>query len=243
MRTLKLPCVIALALLPLAALADPGYYVVTPYDRAGLATVEFRYWTFKRPEHTEVVWPEWAVGYGVNSRWTTTLLMSYVGTLKGPIETSTVNWQNVLMLTQGEWPLDVALYGAWIRPREDYFGHAFEWGPMLQTDFGRTHVNFNLIFEHVSSADEATPTQIKYQFQVKHRWQPGWQLGIQAFGELGRWDQWASHTLQSHRAGPALFAQWPGEGAKLFELQAAMLWGTTYTKSGHMFSLRAAYSF
>lgn len=246
MRPVSMPsisCAIAAIVLPLVALADPGYYVVTPYDRAGLATLELRYWTFRLPHRTEVVWPEWALGYGVNARWTTTLLVSYEGTLNGAIDTSSVNWQNVVMLTQGEWPLDVALYGAWIHSRNDEFSHTVEWGPMLQTDIGRTHLNLNLVFERVSGTGRPAPTQLKYQWQIKHHWQPGWQLGLQGFGELGPWDQWAASAVQSHRAGPAVFAQWPGDGKQLLEVQLAVLWGHTFTLTGRMISARAAYSF
>jgi hypothetical protein len=49
--------------------ADPGYYVVTAYDNAGLRTVDFRYWTVKSNGHPATRWPEIGFGYGVNSRW------------------------------------------------------------------------------------------------------------------------------------------------------------------------------
>src|SRR5687767_5851938 len=38
-----------LALACAAASADPGYYVVTVYDEPGVRTLDFRYWTVKRP--------------------------------------------------------------------------------------------------------------------------------------------------------------------------------------------------
>ena len=56
------------------ARADPGYYVVTPYEKAGLRTLELRYWTVKRPNEPEIIWPELGAGYGINSRWTTNFL-------------------------------------------------------------------------------------------------------------------------------------------------------------------------
>ena len=78
MRRSLLP--FALALASTAATADPGYYVVTPYDRDGLTTVDVRYWTFKPANRTEVLWPEIGIGYGVNTRWSTLLLVSWEGT-------------------------------------------------------------------------------------------------------------------------------------------------------------------
>jgi hypothetical protein len=242
MRLSPLRLALAMALLPLAALADPGYYVITPYDRAGLATVDLRYWTVKRPNRPEVIWPELAVGYGVNSRWSTLLLASWIGKGREALDISTLNWQNIVMLTQGELPLDIALYGSWIEARQPGKEDAVEWGPLLQTDIGRTHLNFNLLVEKGMGGD-AAPGQLKYQWQIKHRLAPGWQAGLQGFGEVGPWNDWAPASQQSHRAGVALFAQVPGDGERLLEFQGAVLQGRTYGKSGRMVSLRAAYSF
>ena len=226
-----------------AAHADPGYYVVTPYDREGLTTLDLRYWTVKRPGRPEVVWPEWAIGRGLNSRWTTTLLGSYIGSSQNAVHLTSLSWQNVVLLTQGEWPVDVAVYGAFTRSIDGSFHHAVEWGPLFQTDVGRTQLNLNLMFDKVMEKPSSDPTQLKYQWQVKHRVQPGWQLGLQGFGEVGTWNDWKTRTAQSHRAGPAVFAQLGRQGQGLWELHAALLVGRTYGKSGHMFSARTAYSF
>jgi hypothetical protein len=54
------PCLVLAATLvaPFLAHADPGYYVVTPYDNAGLRTIDVRYWTFKPTNKKEYIWPE-----------------------------------------------------------------------------------------------------------------------------------------------------------------------------------------
>lgn len=84
--------------------ADPGYYVVTPHNRPGLGVVDLRYWTVKAPAEAEVVWPELGVGYGVNSRWSTLLLASWIGFGQQARRLSTLNWTNDVLLTQGEVP-------------------------------------------------------------------------------------------------------------------------------------------
>jgi hypothetical protein len=226
-----------------AAHAGPGYYVVTPYDREGLTTLELRYWTFKRPNRPEMVWPEFAIGRGINSRWTTTLVGGYFGPTKDAVELATVSWQNVVLLTQGEWPVDVALYGAYTDSVNSAYKHALEWGTLFQTDVYRTRLNLNLMFEKVTRQKSSDPTQLKYQWQVKHKVQPGWQVGLQGFGELGTWNDWRAHSAQSHRAGPAVFAQVAGQGTQVWDFQAGMFLGRTFGRSGHMFSARAAYSF
>ena len=99
------------------------------------------------------------------------------------------------------------------------------------------------MFERVTRATKVDTPQLKYQWQVKHRFMPGFQAGAQGFGELGPWDQWSPHTKQSHRGGPAVFGQVHGQGVRLLEWQAAYLAGRAYGKSGNMLSVRAAYSF
>lgn len=225
------------------AMADPGYYVVTPYDNQGVRTIDVRYWTVQRHGGREIQWPEIGFAYGVNSRWTTELFMSYIGSSRMAMRPSTLNWQNDWLLTQGEWPIDVALHLQYIRDESPEGGHAVEWGPVLQTDVGRTQLNANLFFERGYGPAMASPTQMKYQWQVRHRWMPGLHLGAQGFGELGPWTQWSPASEQSHRAGPALFSTWHVAEGQVIKLQAAYLLGKTYGRDGHMFTLRTAWDF
>ena len=245
MKPTRLPAALFLAMAACATLparADPGYYVLAPYGREGLVTAEARYWTVKRPNRPEVVWPELALGYGVSPRWTTTLLGSWKGSSQDAVSLSTLNWQNVYAVTQGELPVDIALFGSWIHSMTTTFDRALEFGPLLQTDIGRTQLNLNLMLERITRQGVPAPSALKYQWQVKHRLQPGWQAGLQGFGELGPWNDWLPASRQSHRGGPALYAQFHREGSTLIEVQAAMLFGRTYGRSGHMFSMRVAYS-
>jgi hypothetical protein len=221
------------------ALADPGYYVVTVYDNAGQVSVDTRYWTVKFPQRPEVIWPEVGFGYGVNSRWTTELFGSWIGSSQMPTQLSTMNWQNDVLLTQGEWPLDIAVHSNLISNRMPDGGGAFEWGPVLQTDIGRTQLNGNVFFE--SGWDEFAPAaaQMKYQWQVRHRWRPVLHFGLQGFGELGTWDHWAPRDQQSHRAGPALFSTIALGDRQSLLVQAAYLFGSVYGRDGRMFTARA----
>lgn len=218
-----------------AARADPGYYLLVPYDREGLVTVETRYWTTKAHGRPERDWPELAAGYGVNSRWTTTALASWLGTQHDATKLSTLNWQNTVLLTQGGGDWDVALHHQWIKGYNRQ-PDATEFGLLLQTEIGRVFLNTNTIFER--PRENGRPTTLKLQWRLAARAVPGLRVGVLGFDELGPWDQWAPHAAQSHRAGPML--DWtPGR----LQLQLAWLEGRTYGRSGHMFSLRAAGSF
>ena len=224
-----------------AAVADPGYYVVTPYPEAGRTTIDLRYWTVKPDGRPEVVWPELGIRHGFGTRWTSELLISWIGPDLQRLRTSSLNWQNDILLTQGEWPFDLALHAQWIRDVEADFD-ALEFGPVWQTDIGRTQLNANLFFERRFGSAAGT-TAMKLQYQLRHRWRPGLHLGMQGFSELGPWNDWAPHARQSHRIGPALFASWPLADGQQIDLQGAFLLGRTYTRPGHMFTMQARWGF
>jgi hypothetical protein len=237
------PIAVALALATglSCAHAEPGYYVVNAYPDAGLRTVALRYWTLKPEGQSETVWPEIGISYGVTQRWTTGIFAS----LEGPSITRTHlgswNWTNDLLLTQGDWPLDLALHTQLIRSPGE--GSAIEFGPVTQTDLGRTQLTFNLFWDHAFNASEPRPTELKYQVQLRYRWQPGLHLGLQGFGELGPWAEWLAASQQSHRAGPALFGQMELEQGRHLNWQAAWLIGKAEGQRGHMFTAQAALGF
>ena len=128
---------IATAMLALAGAAavraDPGYYLVTPYDEAGQVKLELRYWTVQNRGGRRVDWPEFGIGYGVTPRWTTAVLPSYIRTL-GTTATrlSSLNWQNDVMLTQGQYDVDLALHTLLVHNQSPGSANAFEFGPALQ---------------------------------------------------------------------------------------------------------------
>jgi hypothetical protein len=235
-------------LLALAALccgtaqAVPGYYVVTTYADPGLKTVDFRYWTVKFPGSPVAIWPEVGLGWNVNGRWYTELLLSYVGTWESATKVDTLNWQNDLLLTQGQYPFDLALHTQIVRPQNPAAGYLLEFGPALQTDVGRTQLNLNVFFERGLGELASQATELQYQWQVRHRWTRWLHVGAQGFGEVGPWRHWLPHDAQSHRAGPALFGSIP-VGSGVVGWQASYLLGKTYGYRSDMFSMRLKYDF
>lgn len=225
------------------AVADPGYYLVTVYENEGLATLDFRYWTVKNRGAGEVVWPEIGIGYGVTKRWYTELLASYIGSATMATHPSNLQWQNDFLLTQGQYDVDVALHTLLIRNYDRSGSHALEFGPVLQTELGRMRFNANLIFESSWGLPAPKPTQLKYQWQAKYRWKPGFQFGLQGFGEVGEWDRWAPSSRQSHRLGPVVTGTLPLGRPEGLQYQFAYLDGKIYARRGHMLSLRLQYAF
>ncbi len=244
----------SIALCCASAFADPGYYVVTAYDDPGLRSIDFRYWTVRRPGRPEMVWPEAGFAWNPVGRWHSELLASWIGSSQDATRLSTLNWQNDWLLTRGQYPVDVALHSLLGYGQNPAGGTLFELGPVLQTDFGRTQVNANLFLERGYGAFGGEPTQLKYQWQIRHRWRHGLHFGAQGFGELGPWDRWSPHDAQSHRAGPALFGRIPlggnpasggGDGARTPAIawQAAWLVGSTYRRHGQMLTLQVRFDF
>lgn len=234
---------VALALWSAIACADPGYYLVAVYSDAGKTHVDTRYWTVARKGAPEVVWPEIGIGHNVNSRWYTELYMSYIGPSFANAVPSTLNWQNDILLTQGEWDVDVALHTNLIRGQESADDHAFEFGPVLQTDVGRVQLNGNLIFEKSLVPGNTAAPQLKYQWQAKYRWNQALHTGVQGFGELGTWNNWQPAGRQSHRWGPVVGGSWPVGTQQRLEYQAAYLSGKVYGSAADMLSLRLQWVF
>lgn len=232
-RGMKLYRMCLLAAWAAPALADPGYYVVTPYDQAGRIGAELRYWTVKSPDEEAQLWPELGLSWGLSTRWTTRVLASWIGYGASDQVLSSLNWQNVVLLTQGEKPYDLALHAQLIRNVGQ--SHALELGPAWQTDLGRLKLNANVFWEYDSRRHD---TRLKLQWRGLYRVAPGWRLGLQGFSEVGQWNDWAPRRRQSHRAGPALLATLWDEGRDTVTLNTAFLWGKTYGSRGDMFTMQ-----
>jgi hypothetical protein len=221
------------------AQADPGYYVMAPYGQAGVGTVEFRYWTVKPNRQAEANWPEIGVAYGVTERWRTLLLASWIGDDHHATRLETLNWQNTVMLTDGNTPVDVALHLQVITDPSARLT-ATEQGLLLQTEFGLSQANLNLIVERPRGPGLS---ELKLQWQWRQRISATSHVGLMGFDELGPPRHWLPHAQQSHRAGPMFDTSWPGAGKGKLTLMAGWLLGRSYGSSGHMFTLRLAADF
>lgn len=215
------------------AAADPGYYLLTPYSAPGDLTLDARYWSVKAPGRNATLWPELGLRFGFDARWTSEFFVSYIGKSLDNQRLSSLNWQNSYLLTDGQYSFDVAIHAQLIHNQG--MGNALELGPVFQTEIGLTQLNFNLIFEQDWARKDGV--YLKYQWQALHRLGNGVRVGVQGFGELGRWDHWSNK--QSHRAGPVGRLRLLND----LEWQAAYLWGDTFGKRGNMFSTQLTLKF
>ena len=117
------------------ALADPGYYLLTPYSLPGQLALDLRYWTVKSPGRQATLWPELGLRYGFSSRWTSEVFASYIGDSLREQNLSSLNWQNSYLLTQGQYPFDLAMHAQLMRNRGD--GVRWSWGRCFRPNWGR----------------------------------------------------------------------------------------------------------
>ena len=110
---------------------------------------------------------------------------------------------------------------------------------------GAVRWNANLLFERVyrGSHDEAHPTEIGYQLQAKSTISGDLEAGVQAFGEMGKWNDWSPTSEQEHRIGPAIFGKVKLGGREAIRYNAAVLFGATKAAADNTFRLQAEYEF
>lgn len=225
------------------AVASPGYYLVTVYDEEGEKTVETGLWQVKPSDAPAVASPYIAFGYGVSSRWYTEAYIHYFRDTGGNTHFNDIAWQNDYLLTQGQYPFDLAVHTYLRRFSTASLGYAFEFGPALQTEFGRTQINANVFFERSYRTEQANSMQMKYQWQVKRHWIPAFSFGLQGFGELGDWNDWAPRRQQSHRIGPVVSGSLQPDGSHPVKYEAAWFTGKIVGEHVQAFVARISYEF
>jgi hypothetical protein len=118
-------------------------------------------------------------------------------------------------------------------------------GPLLQWDTGPLRWNANVFVEraHAPRTDEPHETQLQYQAQVAYRLKNGMSVGAQAFGDLGKWNDWLPRDEQSHRMGPAVFGKVRLGGRQAIVWNAAWLFGASKAAADNALRIQAEYEF
>jgi hypothetical protein len=237
--------ILALQLFAHQAWAATGFYLIPVYADEGLVGIDYRYWNAKSSGRAPVGAPEGGVSYGVDSRWSTEVLGTWTHTDAGGTALTGQGWQNDVLLTQGQYPFDLAIHTLVQRYQQRNRGMGVEIGPTLQTELGRTQFNFNVFLTRDYRGQTSATTQLAYQWQIKYRWKSALQFGAQGFGEPGQWDNWASAAQQSHRVGPALSGSFYFGDNRSQELryETAYLIGKNNARDAKSVTLRIQYLF
>ena len=225
-----------------SAHAGPADYVYTPTVEEGEREIDFKAGTQDSdPRETAAMI---GFGYGANAWWFTEF---YVKGLKegGNFGYDAVEWENKFQLTEtGKYPVDVGLITEIEVPRDrDEEGIELKVGPLFQTEFDKLQLNGNILFEKHVDAAESRPTEAGYQWQVKYRWQPALEYGLQGFGEMGPWNDWENPDEQSHKAGPAVFGKLAAGNHQAIRYNAAWLFGLSNGAPDNTLRMQVEYEF
>ncbi|MBI1772120.1 MAG: hypothetical protein HYR68_07215 [Burkholderiales bacterium] len=229
------------------ALAGSGYYLVSIYESEGEKTVDFKTWSsFADNQPTSTV-PDLGFGYMPNRTWYTEVYATWFRQGANSLANSAWTWQNDFLMTHGQYDFDLALHTSLNKNTDTSRGVDFEFGPAVQTEFGRLQVNTNLFLERTYRTSPATHLQMKYQWQGKYRFRPELELGLQGFGELGDWDNWSARALQSHRAGPMISGSFrlgnPADSKQTVKYEASYVVGKLNARHAGILSMRLQYAF
>jgi hypothetical protein len=191
------------------ALADPNDYVASPIVEEGERELELKLGTAKLRDGSRIGKTSLAVGYGINSWWAMEVYASWHKEADAGSSFDAWEWENRFQLTEtGKYPVDLGLIVEIERPKDRAEGYEMRWGPLLQAELGSQWLgSLNLLLGKHYRAAESAPAELGYQWQLKYRWKPELEFGVQGFGELGEWTHWAPSQQQVHQAGPAVFGK------------------------------------
>lgn len=244
MKKLLISSVIFTTLSANHVLAGPADYVYTPNVEYGEKEIDFKFGTTKMTNGERKSAASIGFGYGATQNWFTEIYVKYNRESGNDVRFDANEWENKFQLTeQGKYPVDVGFLIEVERPQDRSEGYEIKFGPLFQTEFGKIQVNANLLFERHIRAAEPSKTEMGYQLQVKYRWKPAFEYGLQAFGEMGQWDNWAPRSEQSHRFGPAIFGKLPLGQSKAIRYNAAFLFDTNSTARNNTFRTQIEYEF
>ncbi len=231
---------------PGSALAGPSDYVITPTVEEGEREIDFKAGSAKLRDGGRESKFSVGFGYGATSWWFTELYAVWHKPAGEAQSFDAWEWENKFQLVEtGKYPVDVGFLVEVERPKDRSEGYEFRWGPLLQTEIGnKVQANLNLLLErHVRTSAADARTELGYQWQLKYRWQPALEFGVQGFGNVGPWRDWARSSEQFQVAGPALFGR-VGVGRKqAIKYNAGLLFGLNDASPRTTVRLQAEYEF
>jgi hypothetical protein len=207
----------------------------------GEKEIDFKTGTAKLPNGDRAQVSSIGLGYGVTEYWFTEVY--YKHEREGSDTISIGEWENKFQLTEtGKYPVDLGLVVEVEAPLNKNAAYELKLAPLMQTEFGKTQLNGNLIFERKFGPGEHI-TELGYQWQAKYRWKPAFEFGLQGFGDMGKWNDWAPADEQNHRMGPAVFGKISLGVKKAIKYNVAMLFGTSEAAANNTLRMQVEYEF
>lgn len=239
-----LACVSLGSAAPARAL-EANDYIRSAVVEEGEREIDFKAGTLKNRDGTRESATAIGLGLGVNSHWFTEF---YAKWHKEPGESSGFDaweWENRFQLTEtGKYPVDVGFLLEIERPKDRSEGYEYRWGPLFQWDMGtRYTANLNLLVEKHVKAPDAGPAELGYQWQLRYRWRPTFEFGVQGFGEFGPVARFESTHDTGHVVGPMIAGTFKVGQKQMIRYNAGLLFGLTEGSPRNQFRLQAEYEF
>ena len=247
LRRIRLLAAFALGL-PAISHAGPSDYVYVPSVEYGEREIDFKAGSWSlRGEPVRESAASLGFGYGATPWWFTEAYVKYERQTGGRTKYDAFEWENKFQLTEpNRFFVDVGLITEIEIPKERREeGYEFKLGPLFQWDTGAVRWNANLLFERVfrGHPDGPRATEMGYQLQARYEVSPALGIGLQALGEMGKWDHWEPRNEQSHRAGPAIFGKVKLGGREAIKYNAAWLHGAGGGSPRDTVRVQAEYEF
>lgn len=214
-----------------AAFAGPDEYLFSPIVEQGEKEIDMK---LGRAQSGHEVESAGTLGFGttVAPRWFFEAYGVWEKPVSADYEFKGFEFESKYQLTEtGEYPIDLGVIAELEIPRDHKAQREFVLGPLLQTETGRMQYNLNVLLERTFGGEldpgEHRDTVLRYQGQIKYRQQPEFEFGVQAFGEVGKWNDWASRKEQTHKIGPAVFGKISVGERRFLVYNAAWLFGAT----------------
>lgn len=232
---------LALVLTAPTVFAGSADYIYLPTVEYGEKEIDFKFGTAKQQNGERKQVSSLGFGYGVTEYWFTEVYFKHER--EGSDTLTLGEWENRFQLTEtGKYPVDLGLVVEIEAPLNKNEAYEFKLAPLMQTEFGKVQLNGNLVLERTFGPGDHI-TELGYQWQTKYRWKPSFEFGLQGFGEVGKWDNWAPADEQEHRMGPAIFGK-IGLGTKqAIKYNVALLFGTSEAAADHTFRMQIEYEF
>ena len=220
-------------------------YVYTPAVTEGEKEIDFKIGTAKARDGTRTSATTLGLGYGVNSFWFTEVYFKAKRETPDSLRYDALEWENKFQLTEtGKYPVDVGFIVEIERPKDRSEGYELRFGPLFQTELTQSVVaNLNILFGKNYRTTTPAPMELGYQWQLKYRWMPQFEVGAQGFGRLGPVRNWLPGDQQEHKLGPAVFGKIRLEGRRAIYYNAAWLVGANSNTARNTFRLQAEYEF
>lgn len=233
--------------LELAAVAHagPSDSVNSPIVEEGEREIGLQFGTVTAHDGTRQSAVSLGLGYGVNSWWFTEITATGNRQTPAGWRFDALEWENKFQFTEtGKYPVDVGLVIEIERPQDRSEGWELRFGPLFQVELTPMVVaNLNLLLGRHYGADNPSSMDMDYQWQLRYRWRPEVEIGVQGLGSLGPWRDWLPSEKQEHKAGPALFGKVQLNGHHAIGYNAAWLFGTNSNTPRNTLRLQVEYEY